>query len=359
MLSCIEEQLEKGSPDVSQLLALLKVVIKLLRNVQEQLDTVMELREWDKFLLRRFEGSDEDIKFWTGFPSYASLIYFFNGFILPNEPHMKYWGANNTDKKREFKAGTVRQLSILDELFLTLIKLKRASANEDLAERFNMSSRHVSSIVITWVNLMAAAFRKTDTWLSRKKVRKLMPSCFKPLYSDVIIIVDCTEMEIERPSDLEIQCATYSTYKSRNTVKGLVGLSPTGVTTFISHLMEGSVSDNDITVQSGLLAKLQKGDAIMADRGWTNKSTLLKHGIRLVVPEFLMDKKQFLIPDLVKSVSLARLRIHVERCIGRIKQWNILTNRIPLTYWNNLNDIWFVCANLPLFWPPIIDVDRQ
>lgn len=121
--------------------------------------------------------------------------------------------------------------------------------------------------------------------------------------------------------------------------------------------MEGNVSDNEITFQSGLLAKLEKGDAMMADRGWTNKSALLKHGIRLAVPEFLMDKKQFLITDLVRSVSLARLRIHVERCIGRIKQWNILNNRIPLTYWNNLDDIWFVCANLPLFCPPIINVE--
>ena len=123
--------------------------------------------------------------------------------------------------------------------------------------------------------------------------------------------------------------------------------------------MEGSVSDNDITFQSGLVSKLEKGDAVMADRGWTNKAALSKHGIRLVVPHFLMDKKQFCIPDIVESVSWARLRIHVERCIDRIKQWTILTNRIPLTYWNNLNDIWFVCANLLLFWPPLIDQNNN
>ena len=169
------------------------------------------------------------------------------------------------------------------------------------------------------------------------------------------VIVDCTELEIERPSDFEIQSATYSTYKSRNTVKGLIGLSPTGVTMFVSDLMEGSVSDNDITFQSGLVSKLEKGDAIMADRGWTNKTALSRHGIKLVVPHFLKDRAQLPISDLVESVSLARLRIHVERCIGRIKQWKILTNKVPLTYWNNVNDIWFACANLLLFWPPLID----
>ena len=98
----------------------------MLRNVQEQLDTVMELHEWDKFLLKRFEGSDEDIKFWTGFLSYTSLVYFFNGYILPNQAKMKYCGANNTGLNRAFKTGKVRQLYPLDELFLTLINLKRA-----------------------------------------------------------------------------------------------------------------------------------------------------------------------------------------------------------------------------------------
>ena len=193
----------------------------------------MELRECDKFLLRRFEGSDDDIRFWTGFPNYASLIYFFSGFILPNVAHMKYWGTENTDEDRGYKTGKNRQLSPPDEMFLTLIKLKRASANEDLAEIFNISSKHISSIVITWINIMAATFRKIDSWLSKKKIRKLMPSVFKPIYSVVRVIVDCTELEIERPSDLAIQTATYSTYKNRNTVKGLIGLSPTGVTTFV------------------------------------------------------------------------------------------------------------------------------
>jgi hypothetical protein len=345
----------KANADVSQLQDLLKVVIQLLKNVQEQLDTVVELKQCNKFSLKHFEGSDDDIKFWTGFYSYNSLIYFYNGFILPNEANMKYWGTKNTNVDRQFKTGMAHQLSPIDEMFLTLIKLRRGSANEDLAERFNLSSKYVSSIVITWVNLMAATFRKTNIWLSKKKVRKLMPNSFKPIYSDVRVIIDCTELEIERPSDFEIQSATYSTYKSRNTVKGLIGLSPTGVTTFVSDLMEGSVSDNDITLQSGLVSKLEKGDAIMADRGWTNKTALSSHGIRLVVPHFLKGRTQLPISDLVESVSLARLRIHVERCIGRIKQWKILTNKVPLTYWNNLNDIWFVCANLLLFWPPLID----
>jgi hypothetical protein len=123
------------------------------------------------FSLKLFERSDDDIKFWTGFFSYNSLIYFYNGFILPNEANMKYWGTKNTNVDRQFKTGMAHQLSPIDEMFL------------------------------------AATFRKTNIWLSKKKVRKLMPNSFKPIYSDVRVIIDCTELEIERPSDFEIQSA--------------------------------------------------------------------------------------------------------------------------------------------------------
>ena len=40
----------------------------------------------------------------------------------------------------------------------------------------------------------------------------------------------------------EVQCAAHSTYKGCNTYKALVGISPSGVPTFISELYEGSIS---------------------------------------------------------------------------------------------------------------------
>ena len=202
---------------------------------------------------------------------------------------------------------------------------------------------------------MRQILEKLPKWVSSRKRKKYMTESFRTLYSDIVTILDCTEFEVERASDFEIQTAMYSDYKSRCTAKALVGLSPSGIPNFISDLMEGSISDNAITMKSGLLDKLQKGDAIMADKGWTNKNALAQHGVRLVTPHFLRKKEQFEIPELVESVSIARVRIHVERCIGHIKQWKILSHRLSLTEWNALNDIWKVCAHLILFWPPIMD----
>ena len=73
LLCSIEDQMGKADEDISQLRDLLKIVIQLLKNVQEQLDTVVEIQECNKFLLKRFEGSDDDIKFWTAI---AALFIF-------------------------------------------------------------------------------------------------------------------------------------------------------------------------------------------------------------------------------------------------------------------------------------------
>ena len=43
------------------------------------------------------------------------------------------------------------QSSSMDEMFLVLVKLKRASGNQDLGERFGITDGHVSRIFITWI----------------------------------------------------------------------------------------------------------------------------------------------------------------------------------------------------------------
>jgi hypothetical protein len=51
-------------------------------------------------------------------------------------------------------------------------------------------------------------------------------------YPNVGVIIDCTEIFTERPS-LALASTTFSPYKSHNTWKGFVGISPHGAVTFI------------------------------------------------------------------------------------------------------------------------------
>ena len=77
---------------------------------------------------------------------------------------------------------------------------------------------------------------------------------------------------------------TYSSYKSHNTFKLLVVISPTGVVTFLSKLWGGSTSDKQIVKETGFLNLLEKGDSVMADKGFTIQDLLDPLGVTLNMP---------------------------------------------------------------------------
>ena len=62
--------------------------------------------------------------------------------------------------------------------------------------------------------------------------------------------------------------SAYSSYKSVNTFKALVAISPAGHVNFVSS-HTGCISDVQLVERSGFLGLLQKGDKVMVDRGFT------------------------------------------------------------------------------------------
>lgn len=91
---------------------------------------------------------------------------------------------------------------------------------------------------------------------------------FAKKYSTATLIIDATEIYIEKPNNPEAQQVTFSSYKNSNTLKALVGIVPKGGISFVSTLYGGSICDKKLTQKSDLIEKLQYGDVIMADRGF-------------------------------------------------------------------------------------------
>ena len=82
----------------------------------------------------------------------------------------------------------------------------------------------------------------------------MLPESFKGGFEDIDLIIDCTEVWIQKPSDPIAQSATWSEYKGHNTGKILVGVTPVGFPRFVSDVYPGSISDDDITGASGILS---------------------------------------------------------------------------------------------------------
>ena len=119
--------------------------------------------------------------------------------------------------------------------------------------------------------------RKLIILPSKGSLRKHLPSCFKS-YKTCVCIIDCTEIFIERPLNLEARAMTWSNYKHTNTIKYLIGISPAGAVTFLSHGWGGRVSDKIITIESGFLDFLENGDFVLADRGFLIEDELAARG---------------------------------------------------------------------------------
>lgn len=69
-----------------------------------------------------------------------------------------------------------------------------------------------------------------------------MPKIFKELYPKTVVIIDAVEFRMQSLSALDLNSAFYSSYKG-TTMKGLVGISPLGVVSFMSKFYTGSISD--------------------------------------------------------------------------------------------------------------------
>ncbi|KAK3916482.1 Putative transposase for insertion sequence element IS112 [Frankliniella fusca] len=81
----------------------------------------------------------------------------------------------------------------------------------------------------------------------------------------------------------------------------------------------------------GLLDQLEKGDTIMADRGFMLEEECLERGLILLKPPTMGRGRDHLTPrEEVVTKSIACVRIYVEHVIGRVKDWKILQHRIEL-----------------------------
>lgn len=167
----------------------------------------------------------------------------------------------------------------------------------------------------TWINVLYEILQPWLLWPSAQQVRDNLPAWYPAKYADTRVILDCTEIFIDKPKNCSAQAMTYSLYKHHNTAKVLVGITPTGIITFMSHPYGGNTSDRHIA-EVELIDKTEPGNAVMVDRGFNIGDLLLQRGAKLHMPPLTRKKEDgtgraLYAQERVKTREVASLRLHV------------------------------------------------
>ena len=96
---------------------------------------------------------------------------------------------------------------------------------------------------------------------------------------------------------------------------------------------------------------IEAGRGVMTDRGFTIQDTCTQKGLYYYAPPLVKDE-QMPVSDCVKTFNIAHLRVHVERFIGRMREWHILNQVWPLNQYDLLNPTWKVIGFLSNINPP-------
>ena len=290
--------------------------------------------------IESFKDKPDAILFYTGFKNYEHFGFFYHC-LEPAIHRLNY---------------KCPKLSEKNELFLTLIKLRCAKVDVELSIMFGITQRVVSSVFSTILRFLYYHLQDLTPWLPKNIIKDYMPLDFKAKYPETRVILDATEVKIQKPGNIKEQAATWSCYKNDNTVKTMVGIAPKGVVTFVSDTVGGHTSDRQIIERSNLISdgKFETGDEIMADRGIMVQDIFASKNVRVNTPTMLKGKSQLSSMDVIRDCRVAAKRIHVERVIGLAKTFKILTHDIHHSQRALADKIIFVCFALCNFKPCIV-----
>ena len=120
---------------------------------------------------------DPGIHFYTGLENYNKFCMVLS-FLGPAAHHLNYYLRWRPT------------LSIEDQFFLTLIRLRRHRTNFELSRLFKMSKSGVTNIFVTWVNFMACQFEEINWWPTKDLVKFYAPASIKAKFPTTRVIVD-------------------------------------------------------------------------------------------------------------------------------------------------------------------------
>ena len=167
-----------------------------------------------------------------------------------------------------------------EDFFLTVVGLNLGGTTTDLVNRLGMDPLYLSRLFTTWVTSLLSSCPScwdetkwsTCCWMLQRSAK---------FYSG-----------LQRTGSWKVIQArkeTFSNYKSRDTLKGLVDLFRNLTVNFVSPACGGHASDKHNTLDWRLLDLLKYEDSAMADHGHPVSDELRASGLDLITQTSFPD----------------------------------------------------------------------
>lgn len=219
--------------------------------------------------------------------------------------------------------------------------------------KLNISFTTCTKYFYTFLPLLAAALKPMIYWPNKDEIRNNLPVCFNK-YKTTRVVLDCTEVIVQKCKCVTCRIKSYSHYKWNHTIKWLIGITPSGLISYISPGYGGRASDKAIFNKEKFISKCDPFDAIMVDKGFMIDKECEENFVKLIRPPFLAKQNEFSQADAEATADIARARVHVERAIQRIKIYRIVKDKIDWYMFSSMDYIMTIIGGLVNLSPPIL-----
>nr|XP_023029656.1 uncharacterized protein LOC111517677 [Leptinotarsa decemlineata] len=238
-------------------------------------------------------------------------------------------------------------------LILVLCKLKTNLTFDCLGILLGTGTSLCSKMFYSMISILARSVKPGIHWPTREYVLKNTPKCFN-MFPNTRVVLDSIEVAVLRLKCLNCRDVTDSHYKSKHTMKFLIGITPSGVITFVSSAYRGHISEKDIFHNEELIKKLEAYDAIMVGEDLLIEKECEQHFVEVFQPPILRNRNQLSKDEEELAARIAKARVYVDMAVEGIKNFAILNEQIDCYTVPYIDDIMTVVAVLVNLTLPII-----
>lgn len=246
--------------------------------------------------------------------------------VLPRHARAEQKRLSRANRQRAIGAGHPFNLSVVDQLLLSVIWLRLYPTHEVLGYLFGVSDSTARRGIGRLLPLLEKSGRDTMRLPDPgKKQHRTLDALLQDL-PELMVIIDTFEQRVQRPRGRTAADEYYSGKKRQHTLKSQVAIHEvTGQVVDVADSVPGPTADITLLAQSGLMARLPQGVGGMGDLAYIGIDKLDAQHVG-AAPRRKPRGQPRPAEDIAYNTAFSRRRIGVEHTLARMRRYEAVTH---------------------------------